>query len=148
MPTDLNQIISEIKKTSTDVERKLKDFFGKYDSFYREAQHQFEGERISSGSTKGLEDFYRLVQTVRRNRDVVGSLIRGMDNLRPITEFRWVEEDIPEVKQAKPKKKITPDKEPLEGVTLTEDTKDISVPELISAVEKAKEEEKKEDING
>jgi hypothetical protein len=143
MPTDLNQIISEIKKTSTDVERKLKDFFGKYDSFYREAQHQFEGERISSGSTKGLEDFYRLVQTVRRNRDVVGSLIRGMDNLRPITEFRWVEEDIPEVKQAKPKRI-----KPLEGVTLVEDTKDISVPELISAVEKAKEEEKKEDING
>ena len=145
MATDLNLTISEIKKTGTDIEKKLKDFLSKYDSFYREAQHQFEGERISSGSTKGLEDFYRLVQTVRRNRDVVGSLIRGMDNLRPITEFRWVEEDIPEVKQAKPKKKT--ESEPLEGVTLYEDTKDISVPELISAVEALKEEEKKEVID-
>ena len=142
MATDLNLTISEIKKAGTDIEKKLKDFLSKYDSFYREAQHQFEGERISSGSTKGLEDFYRLVQTVRRNRDVVGSLIRGMDNLRPITEFRWVEEDIPEVKQAKPKKT-----EPLESVTLYEDMKDISVPELISAVEALKEEEKKEVID-
>ena len=141
MATDLNLLISEIKKTGTDVERKLKDFLSKYDSFYREAQHQFESERIASG-TKGLEDFYRLVQTVKRNRDGVGSLIRGMDNLRPITEFRWVEEDIPEVKQAKPKKT-----EPLESVTLYEDMKDISVPELISAVEALKEEEKKEAID-
>ena len=137
MATDLNLTISEIKKAGTDVERKLKDFLSKYDSFYREAQHQFESERTASG-IKGLEDFYRLVQTVRRNRDVIGSLIRGLDNLRPITEFRWVEEDIPEVKQAKPKKK------PLESVTLYEDMKDISVPELISAVEALKEEEKKE----
>ena len=147
MPTDLNLTISEIKKTGTDVERKLKDFFGNYDSFYREALHQYESERTVSG-IKGLEDFYRLVQTVRRNRDVVGSLIRGMENLRPITEFRWVEEDIPEAMQTKSKKKITSMKESPEAVTLHEDMKDISVPELISAVEKAKEEEKKEVLNG
>jgi hypothetical protein len=142
MATDLNLNISEIKKTGTDVERKLKDFLGKYDSFYREALHQYESERTASG-IKGLEDFYRLVQTVKRNRDVIGSLLRGMDNLRPITEFRWVEEDIPETIPIKPKKKATSESAPPpEGIP-----DGLSVPELISAVEAAKEEEKKEVID-
>lgn len=137
MPIDLNKMIFDIKKTGSDIEKKTKEFYEKYDAFYREANHQFNGEQLASGSTKGLEDFYRLIQTVKRNRDVVGSLIRGMTNLRPISEFRWIEEDIPEKQPVKSKKKAVvvpeiPDDHP-EGII---------VPELMPVMEK------EEDING
>jgi hypothetical protein len=51
----------------------------------------------------GLEDFYRMIQTIRRNRDVIGSLVRGVINLRSLKEFKVVEED--DTVEKKPRKK-------------------------------------------
>jgi hypothetical protein len=126
-------MITDVKRTGSEVEKKLKEFYEKYDAFYREGNHQFSDERIASGSMKGLEDFYRLIQVVKRNRDVVGSLIRGMSNLRPISDFKWVEEDVPE-KKPPVKKKVALAPE------IPQDVPGISIPELVSA--------KEEDING
>jgi hypothetical protein len=139
MSTDLNRIISDIKKTGTDLEKRIKEFYEKYENFYKESYSQFNVERMASGSMNGLEDFYRLIQTVKRNRDVVSSLIRGMTNLRPIEDFKWIEEDIIEEKKKlgrPPKKKVATQapvvaEAPLEGLVVSE---------LISAVESAKEE--------
>ena len=58
-------------------------------------------ERTASGGMTGLEDFYRMVQTIRRNRDVVGSTLRGLANLRPLAGFQVIEEEIMEQKKTK-----------------------------------------------
>jgi hypothetical protein len=90
---DLNKLLEGIHRDSTEIEHKLKTFLGMYEELFREANRQFSQERSASASMQGLEEFYRLVQTVRRNKDVVGSLLRGMGNMRSLAGFKFVEED-------------------------------------------------------
>jgi hypothetical protein len=90
---DLNKLLDGIQKDGADIEHKLKGFLGMYEELFREANRQFSQERSASSSMQGLEEFYRLVQTVKRNRDVVGSLLRGMGNMRSLVGFKFVEED-------------------------------------------------------
>lgn len=108
MPTDLNKMVVDIQKGCSELDNRLKKVFGKYEDLYREANRHFVNERTSSGSIKGLEDFYHMVQMIRRNRDVVGSLVRGVASLRSLKEFTIIEEDVPERAPAKkPRKKRT-----------------------------------------
>lgn len=106
---DLNKVMQDIQKSSADIEKRLKDLFGKYEILYRDGNKEFINERISSnGSMEGLEDFRRLVLIIKRNKDVVASLLRGVDNLRSIKEFKFVEEEIPAPKPKKKRKKTKP----------------------------------------
>ena len=106
MSTDLNKILNEVQKDSSNIEKQLKAMFGKYSNFYQEANSQFNEERTASNSMTGLEDFYSMVQTIRRNRDVIGSLLRGINSLRPLNDFKVIEETLLAPKL--PKKKKTP----------------------------------------
>lgn len=92
---DLNKLMIDIQNESIDIEKKLKGLLIKYDSLYRDGNQQFIEERISSnGSMDGLEDFRRLILIIKRNKDVISSLVRGIDNLRSIKEFKFIEEEI------------------------------------------------------
>ena len=102
MPQDLNKIMDLIQKDSKDLEKEMQELLEKYEEFYREGNRQYTQERSESVSLEGLEDFYLLVQTIRRNRDVIGSLLRGIKGLRDLSKYKFVEETIP---VAKPKKK-------------------------------------------
>jgi len=107
---DLNNILDDIQKTTSEVDEAVQNLLAKYNDLYREGTRMFNEERTASnGSMDGLEDFYRLVQIIRRNRDVVGSLTRGMKNIRAMAQFKVIEEDI----QSKPKK--PPKKPPMAG---------------------------------
>ena len=97
MPSDLNKMLADILKESSDTERGLNALLNKYEELYRESSRQFNQERYASNSMAELDGFYRLVQTLKRNRDVIGSLVRGINNLRPLSAFKFVVEDIPEV---------------------------------------------------
>jgi hypothetical protein len=119
MPSDLNKMLESILKDSSDAEETLRILLGKYDELYRESNRQFNQERYEAGPTADLNDFYRLVQTLRRNRDVVGSLVRGINNLRSLSGFQFIEEDVPE--------KTTPRRPPTQpgnstGVPIQPDT--------------------------
>jgi len=109
---DLNKLMSEIRKESSDVEKSLKKLLIKYETLYREGHRIYSAERIAADSMEGLESFHRLIQTVRRNRDVVGSLLRGHNNLRSITDFKFIEEEIP-VKKPKSAKRKRPKSQPV-----------------------------------
>jgi len=102
MPQDLNRIMDSIQKDSKDLETQMQTLLEKYEEFYREGNRQYMQERAASESMEGLEDFYLLVQTTRRNRDVFGSLLRGIKGLRNLSKYKFVEEAIP---VTKPKKK-------------------------------------------
>ena len=103
MPQDLNKLMGEIQKDSKDLETKMKEVLGKYDELYRQGNRQYIEERTASDSMEGLENFYILVQTIRRNRDVIGSLLRGISNLRNLARYKFVEQDVPP--PPKPKKR-------------------------------------------
>lgn len=91
---DLNNMLEDVQKKSKDVTRKLEALLGSYENLYREGHRQYMHER--AGSEEGLDDFSHLVRIIRRNRDVVGSLLRGVKNLRPVADFRFIEEETPE----------------------------------------------------
>ena len=101
---DLNKLMVEIQKEGSDLEKRLKTFFKKYEEMYREGNMQLMSERTaSSGSMEGLEQFHRLIQIMRRNRDVASSLLRGISNLRSMSNFKFIEEEITKPAE-KPKK--------------------------------------------
>ncbi len=109
---DFNKLITEIDDDSKDIKIKLGNLFEKYENLYREGNRQFRTERIASaGSMDGLEEFRRLMLIVKRNKDVVASLMRGIANFRSISNFKFVEEEV-EISKPKPKKtkKATPEK--------------------------------------
>lgn len=105
---DLNKLITDIENTSKELKIKLGDLLKKYEDLYREGNRQFRTERsASAGSLEGLEEFHRLVLIVKRNKDVIGSLTRGITGLRTISTFKFVEEEVPVPKPKKAKKSIS-----------------------------------------
>lgn len=95
---DLNKLLGTVQGQSDETRDSLERLLVSYETLYREASAVYRAES-AGGDVEGLEDFHRLLQVVRRNRDVVGSLFRGIRGLRPIGGFRFVEEDIPEKKE-------------------------------------------------
>lgn len=88
--------MSEVELMGSNMDGSMKELLSKYEALYREAHRAFMVERSASKTMKGLEDFYLVVGTIRRNRDIIGSMVRGLKNLRRMKDFRFVEEDIPE----------------------------------------------------
>lgn len=93
---DLNKMMDNLESRSKKVSRELKELLGLYDGVFRQTQKEFQQERVASGNMDGLEDFYRLVNTLRRNRDIIGSLERGIRGMRPLNKFRFIEEEVPQ----------------------------------------------------
>lgn len=100
----MNKIMHDLSNRTVDMRMKLRTMLTAYDELYREANRSFVHERNASGSTEGLEDFYILVQTVRRNRDVMAAVLRGFSNLRPLDQFKIVEEDTTKPRRATKKR--------------------------------------------
>ena len=105
---DLNKLLTEIADESKDLKIKLGQLYEKYEDLYREGNRLLISERsASAGSMEGLEEFRRLILLVKRNRDVVSSLTRGVSNLRTISNFKFVEEEIPVPTPKRTKKSIS-----------------------------------------
>lgn len=96
---DLNDMLENVQGQSKDITQKLETLLGTYENLYREGHRQYVQER--TGSEEGLGEFSHLVRIVRRNRDVIGSVLRGMKNLRSISEFRFIEEEVSEAEEKK-----------------------------------------------
>jgi len=124
---DLNKLMDEIQKEGSDLEKRLKVFFVKYEDLHRQGNMQLMSERTASGSMEGLEQFHRLIQIMRRNKDVAGSLVRGITNLRSMSGFKFIEEEVP-----KPK--------PVEKSKKTKKTPKVTPPEPIHEPEQVAEE--------
>ena len=106
MATDMNKTMQELQERFSKIKIDLRKILDDYDGMVREINKQYMDERQASGSMEGLDGFYRLLQVMRRNRDVIGSLVRGSLGLRPVDKFKFVEEDIPEPKVEKKKPRI------------------------------------------
>ena len=98
---DLNRLKQNVLKESSELNDQLKRLYANYEQLYQESFKELSSSRMASGgSMEGLETFYIAVQTVRRNRDVVTSLMKGLKSLRPMDKFQFIEEDIePDLKK-------------------------------------------------
>jgi len=109
---DLNNILNNVQKKTSEVDEAVQNLLTTYNDLYHESTKMFnEGRVASNGNMDGLEEFYRLTQVIRRNRDVIGSITRGMKSIRTMDQFRIIEEDV----QSKSKK--PPKKPPMAGTT-------------------------------
>jgi hypothetical protein len=101
---DLNRQLIGISQKTEKVKDDLIILLREYEGLYHEANGIYLTEKLSSNNG-GLEDFYMLLQTIRRNRDVVGSILKGLSNIRPTEKFKFIEEEEVPVPQPKKKKK-------------------------------------------
>jgi hypothetical protein len=110
---DLNKSMQEVQERFSRIKIELRKLFMDYDGVFKEVNRLYSEERMVSGTTVGLEDFHRLLQIMRRNRDVIGSLVRGSDGIRSVDRFRFVEEDVSESKIEKKKPHLPREKSTL-----------------------------------
>lgn len=96
---DLNKLLDTVRSQAEDAKQVLERLLLSYENLYKEASSIYREETMGNNSLEGMEDFYRLLQVTRRNRDVVGSMFRGIRGLRSMASFRFVEEDVPEKKE-------------------------------------------------
>lgn len=90
---NLNKMLVDVQNRSGRIKEDIMNLLRDYEGLLHEANGIYMSQRIASGS-EGLEDFYRLIQVIKRNRDVIGSLARGVTNVRPTDKFRFIEEDL------------------------------------------------------
>lgn len=90
---DFNRLLIDLQNKSEKLKGDLRGLLGEYDSLFREANAIYIKQRMDSGN-EGLEDFNRLLYIIRRNRDVVGSLMQGAKNIRPTGQFKFIEDDM------------------------------------------------------
>lgn len=122
----LNEMLEDVQKKSAEVKKDLNTLLGIYENLYKQSNRSLTEERVASnGKIEGFEDFFRLVQIIRRNRDIVGSMLKGVSVMHSLGDFKFVEEDdAPTGKPAKttkparasspdPKKSSTADPETL-----------------------------------
>ncbi len=129
---DMNRTVQELQERFSRLKTELRKLLEDYDGTFREINAMYMDERMASGSMEGLEGFYRLLQIMRRNRDVIGSLVRGSQGIRPVDKFKFVEEDVPEPKAEK--KKPRPPKQNSASIVPTG-------PEIVNSADKEKVEE-------
>lgn len=92
---DLNALNQKTLKQVSELSERMKNLYADYEQMYKEGFRELTASRnASGGSMEGLEAFYIAVQTVRRNRDVIVSLMKGLKGLRPMGDFRFIEEDV------------------------------------------------------
>jgi hypothetical protein len=102
---DFNRQLIGISQKTTRLKDDLMALLREYEGFYHEANGLYLSEKLASNAGD-LGDFYMLLQTIRRNRDIVGSVLKGLTNIRPTEKFRFIEEEsIPKKVPQKEKKK-------------------------------------------
>ena len=101
---DLNKQLVGMSQKTVKIRDDLISLLREYEGLYHEANGIYLTERLSSNNG-GLEDFYMLLQTIRRNRDVVGSVLKGLSNIRPTEKFKFIEEETPSPKKPPQKEK-------------------------------------------
>lgn len=103
---DLNKLMESVFSRTQKLQVDLKNILRDYENLYKESHIQFITERSAADSMQGLEEFYRLVNIIRRNRDIIGSLNRGIRGLRPLDKFKFIEELESEKKSRTKKEKV------------------------------------------
>lgn len=103
---DVETMLKAVQGQSEQIHAQLTDLLGKYEDLHRESSNLLTTERMKTSPAEmhELDNMYFMVMCVRRNRDIVGSMLRGVGSLRSLSEFKVVEEDVPETKTKAPAK--------------------------------------------
>jgi hypothetical protein len=97
--------MEDLQVKSGKIKQDILDFLALYENLVREVNTLYINEQVDAGGTEELAEFYRLLQTIKRNRDVIGSVARGFNNIRPTTGFRFVEEELENKKESRKREK-------------------------------------------
>ena len=102
--SDVNKKLQNIHNRFSSLKKELMALTVDYDAVYKEVNRDYIEEKNASGNTKELSDFFYMVQTLRRNKDVLASLLRGSTGMRSTEHFRYIETKSTSVKQEKRKR--------------------------------------------
>jgi hypothetical protein len=103
---DLNKQLLNVNQKTARLKEEIMSLLRDYEGLYHESNGLYLNEKVASNN-EGLEDFYILLQTIRRNRDVVGSVFKGLSNIRSTERFKFVEEEVSEKKPEQKKQRKT-----------------------------------------
>ena len=103
---DLNKLMESVRSSTDNAKSSVEKLMVSYDALLRECNTQYMAERMAS-SGEVDRDFYNLLHLIKRNRNVVGSLMRGVRGIRNLNGYRFIEEDTPNKKSGVDKKALS-----------------------------------------
>ena len=126
---DFNQQLIALQHKSARMQTDLVALLKDYEGLFHEANGVFISQKMASG-TDGLEEFHKFLLIIRRNRDLIGSLIQGSKGLRPTGHFRFIEEEFSQEKRKETPAQIRSKKKKSQAQTAAPvEFKDIEAPE-------------------
>ena len=126
---DFNQQLIALQYKSAKMQTDLITLFKDYEGLFHEANGVFISQKMASGND-GLEEFHKFLLIIRRNRDLVGSLIQGSKGLRPMSHFKFIEEEITQEKRKETPAQIRSKKKKYQAQTAAPvELQDIEAPE-------------------
>ncbi len=93
---DINGLATRALELNKKTERSLKELYGVYQELSKVASSAFNEALIEQkGKISGLEDFYQMTQTIKKNNQLIGSCLGAMSKVGDISDFKiTVEESI------------------------------------------------------
>lgn len=77
------------------ADRCLKELYGVYQELSRESGSEFNEQLLDNkGKITGLEDFYQMTQTIKKNSQLIGSSLGILSKVGDISNFKITEESI------------------------------------------------------
>lgn len=100
---DINGLATKALELHKKTERFLKELYGTYQELSKVASSEFNDSLIENkGKISGLEDFYQMVQTIKKNSQLVGASLGAMSRVGNISDFKiTVEESVKTNKMVK-----------------------------------------------
>lgn len=94
---DLDKIIKDIENLRTKVTPELEHLDKMYNTLKEEINDKFQEERrAQNGDLKGLEDFYSLLITIKRDTNVIRNVNGLFKRLNRLSDYKVSEEMIEE----------------------------------------------------
>jgi hypothetical protein len=86
--SDPNYMRNEVSELTRKIQKQLKELLGMYKNFHDEIETRFREElREQEGELAGLEDFYGLSLSIKRNTQNVGNALTLMSRLKDLSGF-------------------------------------------------------------
>jgi hypothetical protein len=102
---DINGLATKALELNKKVERSLKELYGTYQELSKVASAAFNEQLVENkGKISGLEDFYQMTQTIKKNNQLVGASLGAMSRVGDISDFKIT------VEESKPIEKLKSDK--------------------------------------
>lgn len=91
---DINGLATKALELNKKTERSLKELYGVYQELSKVASAAFNEALVGQkGKISGLEDFYQMTLTIKKNNQLIGASLGAISRVGDISDFKITVEE-------------------------------------------------------